>query len=114
MAYLGPVEFDVFGLHRSHAVAQVMADTDRVWVRLEVVHSYRYVEVGREEEPKPVTGCSIRDVPNARPTYSKACDILKDDCTTAGAISLYLHRFPSPKIFPRSSAKSIDQVAVIR
>ena len=60
MAYLRPVELDVFGLHRSHTVAQVVADTDRGRVCFEVVHCYRDVEVGREKEPKPVTHRQFR------------------------------------------------------
>jgi hypothetical protein len=32
VTYLRPVEFHVFGLHGSHAVAEVVADTDRVGV----------------------------------------------------------------------------------
>lgn len=90
MTYLGPVELDVFGLHRSHAVAEVVADTDRVGIRFEVVHGYRDVEIGREEEPKPSRdglhislplSCVGREI-----THNKACDMLGDDSRTAGAI----------------------------
>jgi hypothetical protein len=50
MTYLGPVEFHVFRFHGFHAVAEVVAYPDRVWVRFEVVHGDGDVEVGGEEE----------------------------------------------------------------
>jgi hypothetical protein len=51
---LRPVELYVFGFHGSHAVAEVVADSDRVRVCFQVVHGDRDVEVRAEEQPETV------------------------------------------------------------
>jgi hypothetical protein len=52
VADLRPVELDVFGLHGAHAVAEVVADSDRVGVGFQVVHGDGDVEVRAQEEPE--------------------------------------------------------------
>lgn len=49
---LRPVELDFFRFHLLHAPTQVVADTDRFRIRLQVMHGNRYREVWRQEEPE--------------------------------------------------------------
>lgn len=52
MTDLRPVKFHVFGFHGSHAVAEVVADSDRVRIGLQVVHGDGDVKVRAQEEPE--------------------------------------------------------------